>query len=164
MATIYNSDLFKELKEGARIQQLTDPIPNQLQGNVIPVMEVNPKLLRRSNIIKNAGLTNGTTTTLYTTPLDKDFYIVAASLSVIKDVTSTSTDTSLRITVDNVVVRPLVISGITLTAQSQAVSISFSSPIKVDRNTAITINHATNVANIRGDATIIGYLVDNANA
>jgi len=160
MATIHNSDLSKELQQGAKIQINRDVIPNQLAEKVVPVMEVNPKLLRRIDIHKAGTLTNGTSATIYTTPADKDFFLVALQLSIIKDGNSTSTSTAINGTVNGVSAKIISIAGITITASAGSTSLTLPIPMKIDRNSNITLTHTTNVANIRGDGIIFGYTVE----
>jgi hypothetical protein len=164
MATINNSELFKELKDGIKLQQLRDVIPSQLADKVVPVMEVNPKLLRRANIVRQTTITNGTTATIYGTPTDKDFFLTTATLTFIKDVTATTTLISLRATVDGVVQHILTIPSLTLTVHSGEVAISLPSAVKIDKGTNIIIASATNVGNISISGNITGYTVDNINA
>lgn len=165
MATIYNSDLFKELKDGGKIQQLKDDIPNQLAEKIVPVMEVNPKFFRRCNLIKRGSASNATSATVYTTPTDRDFFLCAACLSVVKDATATSVLSTIRVfpegagsaTTQDI----LVVGGISLTAQSEIVSISLPYPIKVERGSNIVITNSTNVGNVLATGSIIGFLVEN---
>jgi hypothetical protein len=165
MATIYNSDLSKELVKGASLQQMRDSIPNQLADKVVPTMEVNPNLFRKINVCRSGSAANATTTALYVTPTDKDFYIVAMALSVIKDVTSTSNLSSIQVTIDGITgLSILSLAAQTLTAQTLSSSISLPCPIKIDRGTTISVNNSTNVANIKASATIFGYYIDNSNA
>lgn len=164
MAIIHNTDLIKELKEGAKLQQLRDVIPSQLADKVVPTMETNPKLLRRCNISKTTDAVNATSGTIYTTPSDKDFFLVSCCLGVIKDATSTSTGSNITVVIDGVSSPIARIPGITLTAQSKVVSCTFPAPIKIDRGTNITVTASTNVANIRATGVITGYLVENINA
>jgi len=164
MATIYNSDLSKELVSGAKIQQATDRIPNILGDVVIPTMEVNPKLLRRINHSTYAAVTNATSGTIYTTPADKDYFLTAISLSVIKDVTSTSVLVTLRCIQDGLTKVLLAIPCITLTVQNQGLSLTLPYPMKIDKNTAITVTSSTNVANIVIVGTVMGYTTENSNA
>jgi len=163
---IYNSTLTKELIEGARIQSSTDAVPGELAEKVIPVMEVNPKMLRVCNIVKSTSATNATTATVYTTPTDKDFFLCSVELAVIKDVTSTSTVSGINVTTPEagVATNILSISGITLTPQSDTTSLAFNTPILLKRGTGVQLTNATNVGNIRSDACITGYTVDNINA
>jgi hypothetical protein len=168
MVQIHNSDLFKELRDGTKSQQLRDGVlPSQLAEKVVPVMEVNPKLLRRCEIVRTNAASNATTATIYTTPTDKDFYLCGASLSVIKDVTSTSVVSAIAAPVGGGTTdtrRILVISEISVTIQNGSVATSFQTPIKIDRGVTIVVTNSTNVGNIRADGCIWGYLVENINA
>jgi hypothetical protein len=164
MAQIHNSDLSKELIKGGRLQVSRDIVPNQLAEKVVPVMEVNPRLLKTSQIVRGNTATNATSATIYTTPTDRDFYLTGASIAVIKDVTSTSTESSIKVTIDGSTQRLLSISGITLTAQSSANSINFQNPIKIDRNTTIIVTNTANTANINAWGNIVGYVDDVSNA
>jgi len=164
MATIYNSTLTRELIDAAKIQTSKDKIPSELAEKVVPVMEVNPKLLRRVNIIKGATAVNTTPVTIFTTQSGKDFYCTAATLSLIKDVNSTSVYSSIQCSVDGLVVNLLKISSLTLTPQNDSAVINFNPPIKIDRSTAVVIASSTNVANITNTGTIFGYYDDTSNA
>lgn len=164
MAIIYNSDLSKEVIAGAKIQTSRDVIPNQIADKVVPVMEVNPKLLRRINTFGAGTASNATSATVYTTPTDRDFFLTAAVFSMIKDATSTSTLSNLITTIDGASVNLIRIPGFTLTAQSGSISISFPQPIKIDRGVTIRLNNTTNVANITCTATIFGFIDEMSNA
>ena len=158
MATIYNSDLQKEYVEGGKIQVSREGSVNQISQQVIPVMEVNPKLLRRCNYFQSRSSTAGT---IATTSADKDTFIVACSLGIDKLVTDTGTDAVLKATVDGVQINLLYIPGITLTLNQQNITISFPFPIKLDRNTTI-ITSGSNITKIAG--LVIGYTIENVTA
>lgn len=160
MANINNSQLSKELVEGAKIQTSFDKIPTQLADKVVPVMEVNPKAFRICNICKRSEASNATTATVYVTPADKDFFISDSILSVIKDVTSTSVLSFITCVIDGQTVSINTIAGITLTPQAQQSNMSYNKPIKVDRGTNIVLNNNAAVANIRSSACIIGYTTE----
>jgi len=163
MATIYNSDLSKEMQKGAGLQVSKDTVPNQLAEKVVPVMEVNPKLLRVSNVVANANAVNATAATVYTTPTTRDFYLCGAMLSVIKDVTATSTASVINGTVNGAAVNFMSIAGLTLTTQNLSNTMIFNPPIKLDRNTAVQVTNTTNVANVTARAHIFGYIDDVSN-
>lgn len=158
MATIHNTDLTKELKEGGKLQQLRDVIPSQLADKVVPVMEVNPKLLRRTEVSFSRTSTAGTIATL---PAGRDFYITGFTLGVLKLVTDTGTDASLTVVVKGETIKLAVIPGITLTAQDQIIALNLTAPIKVDQGSNL-ITAGANISKIT--ATILGYYVDNPNA
>lgn len=161
MAQINNSQLSKELIDGAKIQTSAEQIPTQLAEKVVPVMEVNPKMLRICNIVKRQTTTNSTSGTIYTTPTDKDFYLVSCSLNVIKDVTATSLFSTITCTIDGLATQLLMIGGFTLTVQDRGIAESFSkTPIKIDRGTNITCTNSTNVGNVTAIACIKGYTTE----
>ncbi len=164
MAQIYNSDLTKELIDGAKIQTSREYPPNQLADKVVPTLEVNPKILQKLNYTHSNTATNATSATIYTTPTDQDFYLSAVALAIIKDATSTSTKSAVTATINGVAQDLLSIPGITLTAQTAEMSLSLPRDLKIDRNTNIVVTNSTNVANILATGVIFGYLVYNTTA
>jgi len=127
---------------------------NEVADFIQPVKEITPRI----NICRNLTSTNSTGGTIYSVPSDKDFYLISASVSVIKDVTSTSGYTRILATIDGVSQILLSIVGLSLTVQNDVVSIYFGPQgIKIDRGTNITLANNTNVANITGQACIHGY-------
>lgn len=165
MVTIYNSDLTKELVDGAKIQVSREYPPSQIAEKVVPVMEVNPKMLRRCNVCLQNVANNSTSATIYTTPQDKDFFLVGCSITFIKDATSTSTYSAIEMTVEGQAQGNVFnIAQLTLTPQSGSESWTFPAPIKIARGTTIKIVNSTNVANIRSYGQIYGYTVENINA
>lgn len=165
MAQIHNSDLIKGLSKNAGIQTSFENPPNQLAEKVVPTMESNPEMLRRSNIVRWALSNNSSSgATIYTTPTDRDFYLVGCQLHVIKDVTATSLRSYIQVKIDGADQQILVVSGLTLTVQDQSVAISFPFPVKVDRGVAIKVFNSTAVGNVTSDGAIIGYVVDASNA
>lgn len=153
------------MQKSAGIQVSKDRIPTELAEKVVPVLEVNPKLLRNCNIVKSTSAVNSTSGTLYTTPTNQDFYLCAAELSVIKDATATSTSSTITCTpkggAASIILR---IMGLTLTAQENSISISLRFPILLERGTTITVTNSTNVGNVSSSGTIFGYVVENSDA
>jgi hypothetical protein len=160
MAYIDNSETLKELNEAIRGNVVSNIAPNGVNNSIQPVINVNPKDYRRCNIVKSGTTIHSTTTTIYTTPTDKDLFICSAFISVIKDVGSTSILTRLRASVDGVVSDILNISTLTTTIQNSNNSISFPNPIKIDRGTAITLTNSANVANVSASGGFSGYTVE----
>jgi hypothetical protein len=160
MATIYGSDLKRELIDAARIQVSKDRIPSEIAEKVVPVIEVNPNMLRRCNIARANDATNATAATIYATPADKEFWLVSATLGIIKDVTSQSVATDIRVLIDGRTDRIIVIPGISLTPQESIINLNLPFPIKIDKNTNITINNSNATANIKASGCIMGYIVE----
>jgi hypothetical protein len=162
MATIYNSDLTKELIEAGKLQVSRDKIPSEIAEKVVPVIDVNPK---HNRIINVGRMNNGTgTITVYTTPTDQDFYICSCSLSCIKAAADTGTYQFLSTTEPGgQTVYLCSLSGVTLTAEQKHITVSFPFPIKVKRGeTILAQNAAGTIAHI--SATVQGFLVENINA
>ena len=133
---------------------------DNISSEVSPIIQPTIEIKRHCNICKAIAATNNTSATIYTTPTDKDFYLVGASLSVIKDVTGVSNNSKINIIVDGISVAILSISSITLTPQYDSMTNSWSNPIKCDRGTVITVTNSSATANCRSDATIQGYTVE----
>jgi len=149
----YNTAVIKSLSDFWRFKG--DAIPSEVNDVIQPTFDVRPP----ATISRSAQASNtAAEQTIYTTPTDVDFFLSSACLSLIKDVTATSTATNLFATIDGVQRQILVIVGITLTVQNQTVAISYDTPIKVDRGTNITLKHSAATANVNAQATIQGFL------
>lgn len=169
MVNIYNSQISKEIQEGAKTQT-ADRIPNQLADKVVPVMEVNPKLLRRVTILKDANSTSkNSNATIYTTPVNQDFYLTMLQTSYEKNATcdiATGVLYSITGVINGATVILGSICGITLTAQADVVCIPFNPPVKLDRNTPITLARGASytVDTMNRNAVIAGYTDETSNA
>lgn len=122
---------------------------------ISPVVDVSPK----TTIVKSASAVNATSATIYTTPTDRDFYLTGAMLSTIKDVTAQSTGESIKVFIDGTQVNILTIISITLTVQTDSVSISYDK-IKLDRGSTIVVTNGSGVANVSSNGIIFGYIVE----
>jgi len=122
-----------------------------------PVVEIKPK----TNIVRSQTAFNATSATVYTTPSDKDFYLISAALSTSKDATATSTTSSITSTIDAASGQDILRLGLlTLTAERNSIATQFNPPIKIDRGAVITVKNDTAVGNIRSVASIAGYTVE----
>lgn len=158
MAKIYNSDCTKGLAKNAGIQQNVDKVPTELAEKIVPTFETNPVLLRFCKIVASSFAFNTTSATIYTTPADRDFYIVAANLSALQDAGATSVASSLKVYIDGVQQTLMSVTNIAGIANSGNILNNYSVPVKIDRNTAIVVTNTTNVANVKANAGIVGYI------
>jgi hypothetical protein len=150
----YNTAILKNLSDFWRLKG--DALPSELNDTIVPVFDVRPP----ANIIRTASAVNtGAAQTLYTTPTDQDFFLTNALIGVIKDVTATSTNSQLKVTIDGVARTILNIPGLTLTVQNQSVPMAYPNPIKVDRGTNITLENSTGVGNVTSTAAVVGFLI-----
>jgi hypothetical protein len=165
-AKIYNSALTKEIIEGARLQQNQGGIPSEIAEKVIPVMEVNPKLLVRNDIVKYRLDNNSAGGTIYTVPTDMEFYLTNVYMSLIKDVTATSILSTITAVIDGTSGSTVILAipGLSLTPQTLTADVTFANPIKLAAGSVIASASTTNVANIRVTNIISGYLIKNSTA
>ena len=157
MATINNSQLTREIIEGAKIETAFDSVPNQIAEKVVPVMEVNPKMMRRTTIVKENSLVNALAVTIYTTNSTQDFYLTSAQLAGYKDNTSTTTLIRIVATINGAATAICGCGSVTLNAHSIVAPNQIINPIKIDRGSSIQIVSATNVGNFSVDGIIMGY-------
>ena len=165
MATIHNSDVFKEIRDGARIQQLSEVIPSQIADKVVPVMEVNPKMLKYVNIVQRASSAATGTTAVYTTPTNAEFYLTSIMLSFSATVTNDQVGLYLSAFPFQTLtaVRLLDINVVTLVAQSQTFQKDYTYPIKIEKGTAINLVKAYAAGAGVYSCTICGYTIENPN-
>lgn len=157
---IRNIDLKNAVKDAISSGSL-EGLPSQILDKVAPVIDVNPNHCRTISIVKGGTCGNTTTTTIYTTPTNQDFYICGFSIATIRDATATSTSAQLTCYINGVNTPLIRLPAITLTVNSTfGMSVNLPFPIKVDRNTIIAITNTTGTANVYTSAQIYGYLVD----
>jgi len=165
MAIIHNSNLTKELTNGAKIQTSFDKVPNEIAEKVVPVMEVNPKLLFNCNKIKQVTSSVTGTTLIYTTPSDKDFYLLGGMFSMNTDAANDSNGANITMVPEGgPTTRFLGFYKVVSIAFDEIITISLNNPIKLGRNTTINIVDSFTAGNSYKQAIIYGYEVDNANA
>jgi len=132
-----NADIRQEIINVQRLQTALGDIP----ANPIPVIEVNPKLVKD---LKTANLSKNTSgaTAIMTTSNSKDTLLYGCNLNMIKDSTCdmATGNVFLSITQNGKTFALISLPVITLTAQSAGDRIMFNKPIKVDRNSAINIS------------------------
>jgi hypothetical protein len=157
MLEIHNSETISELAKGGGLQS-AQGIPRQLNTQVIPVMECNPRLLRISSIVRQAAQSATGDVTVYTTPAKQDFYMTYAQLSIQKDVVSDNVVCHLTCTMGGATRRIISIPAISLTAGTRDIAVSFPFPIKIDRNTNVLLSGAFTVGVTTKSATIAGYV------
>lgn len=168
-AKIYNSNLTQEMVDSAKLQVGNGGIPQELAEKVIPVMEVNPKLLRITNFVTSANGTGNTNTTVFNASAAKDFYLTSVSLSAVKDATcdmATGNLVVVAVTCQGRTAYLLNLPCLTLTAQQAQLALNFSPPIKIDRGSTITMDRggAITAGTCSRSCSITGYYVDNITA
>lgn len=164
MAKINNSDLIKEVIDVARLHPSTDRIPNELAEKIVPVIDINQKHVRICDVVRHVSSTTSGSTNIYTTPSNKDFYLVGASLSISKNATcdDESGEVDYNIIIDGGSRSFIILAKLTLTALNSSITLSLNNPIKIDRGSVISIagNVTFTVGAMVKAATLIGYTVE----
>lgn len=156
--TIQNGDMRRKLSEDIRA---TNPalLSQLLTDYNVPTILINDDVYYADeSFSEHTTATNDSSEVIMTTDSVKDTYISSVTLGVIKDTTATSTLSAITCVIRGVTKTLVSIPGITLTAQSEMVSASFSPPIKVDRSSAITMTATTATGNIKNSGSVSGFL------
>ena len=159
MAQINNQEMKRAFSDSTKTQ-LSEQPNNVDNRNVIPIVDITPENREYLTFGTATTLVNATSSTLFTSSALKDTYITSGVVAYINDVTSTATLITLRVTINGLTSYLVTIPTLTLTVGSGSVSFALPKPIKIDRNTAVTINSNTNVANISVSATVHGFTRD----
>lgn len=150
----YNVDILQKVSNNFKPKG--ELLPDQISEEIVLTYDVTPD----TNVILSATCVNATSATIYTTPLDRDFFLKEIQFTYSKDASSTSTNLLVTAIIDNVTKNLYRVNVLTTTATQGGVDhISFKNPIKIDRNTIIAIANDSATANINISATIFGYLV-----
>lgn len=162
MAYIDNSETAKELIEAIRGNANTNLPPKQIANQVIPVIDINPKHSRRVNIVKRTSRSTTGGSTSYTTPTDKDFYLVGASLSYSCSAACDSNTYTVGATIsgDTTATNILELRKETLTLRDDYANIMLNYPILLARGTNITVNQTFTAGTSSVASTIFGYTVE----
>ena len=155
-----NPEVIQELRNAAKIQPGSrESIPSNLSGSIVPILDVTPKNVKTARVMWGQAINaTGGTVLSASAFADFDVYIIGAQLAVIKDVTSTSTSSKLNVTINGLVTTLISLPGISLTPQTLSESISFNHPIKIDRNTAVSLANTTAVGNVTLMGSVYFYL------
>lgn len=158
MGTVHNSDTVEQVIRAAGVQTATEMPPRTLSNQIVPVMEVNPRLVKSLNIIRSGSLSNATSATVHTCHSTKETYLWAAQLTSVKDVTATTAGQAMKVTPfgDNTARNILTISALTLTAESpSSASIALFKPIRLKAGSTITITATTATGNVNVNGNVI---------
>ena len=159
MAKINNTNTIKEVLDGAAIQTSHDQVPQELGKTVVPVMEVNPKLLRRVGFMESGTRTSSGSTTLVTLKTDRDVWVTGFVFSSNFDAASVVTTSELRLNIGGSqrTVQFALTNGEIL---QQEMSHTFVTPILIDRGTNVYYTLVTSAGTYSVAANVYGYYVE----
>jgi hypothetical protein len=147
----YTENLIRDL----RLNTATQPLPPYVVN-----YELKPSLVAISGTLSNA------TSAVLLDIGDRDFFVVAANLSYVKDVTATSTTFTITAYQAGAagglssIISLLKSEQTTTTIEKDALTTHIGMPgIRLARNTIINITSDTNVGNFTTKATVFGYFL-----
>lgn len=128
------------MREGGKLQ-IREKLPSELAEKIVPVMEVNPKLLRICNFVKSYAKSNTGSSIMYTGTADRDLYITSVALVGRNDAAFDGSGCAISATINGTTT---VICEIKANTSPGALNNleshrDFTVPIKIDRGTNITI-------------------------
>jgi len=148
-------EIQKSFETEARLNTAAGEVIKTLKNDIQPVLNVNPQ--RNLNIIRrviDAG-------TVYTTPTDKDFYLVGSQMTISNDTASQVSTGTLTVTPEggeSTVFQSLVLNTSLLIDSAQDNNtVTLPIPLKLKRGTNLTLA----VSNTNAEVLVIyGYTVD----
>lgn len=157
MVAIQNTEVIQSVREAARLS-LSEGFPTQLQGNIVPVVDVTPDFHKKSIISSSSPTTTGATTIL-TTDAERFTYITAVQLGLVKNATCDVATGVIAVTgvIDGTTTTIAAIPVLTLTAERADIQIQFREPIKLDRNTAVSLTGTFTLGAMARTATVARY-------
>jgi len=152
-----NKVIVNNIIDELKLNPITDIVPKSVIPTIQPVFEVKKKL---STVLGATARTTNGTSTVFTSSSTLDTYITGATYSLIKDVTCdmASGRQGLTATIGGVATTHFIdISALTLTAQNSVISLNFSIPLKIDRNSAVSMASVFTAGACVVSCNVIGY-------
>jgi len=135
----------------------------QVEPIAKPVIEINPRPTKLSNVCKSGNATNTSSITVFQLPANKQFWLTSCYIALAKDATCDAATGiwGLAVIVDGATVYPLRLPIATLTASSQGMTLTLAAPLKVDVGTLISGSSLTFTAGTCSRTVgITGYIED----
>ena len=155
MENITNDEMTKEVSRVLGHQIENKPLMDT--SKVILVAEVNPKMLKYANVVVRANSSSTGTTTVYTTPTDREFYLTSICISFSATVANDQVLLYLSGVFGGVAIRLIDINLNTLTVQNQLYNKEYHTPVRLDKGTAILLVKAFTAGAGVYSCTICGY-------
>lgn len=171
MAKINNADIIKNITDELRIDTVIEAAPTDLAKSVVPVFVANnsqkveefhdyeneTQIVRSATILSSAQITQ----TLFTTANSdtEDFFLVGCHVSKGQNSTHTGQEVSISVVIDGNIRKIILLHGLNGLNESVAgLSTTFPRPIRVDKNTAITLDITNNSSTARAGGGIYGFI------
>jgi hypothetical protein len=160
--SIKNNEIVQSINQSTYLDGYSDKIPTQLDDKIQLSVDVTPIATKLTTIASFIAVNNTLGGNFFTTSTTVDTYLTAFEISIIKDVTNTSTFEWIELTPfgSSSVTEILPIASLSLTAQSQTANITLNQPLKIARGTQIALKCNGAVANIQMIGNVFGFTVD----
>jgi len=155
MAEIQRTSILNDAND-----ELNTNLQDQLPKNVTGCAVVYPINHKYSTLSRYNATTLTGSTTLYTTPANKDFYITSACLAYHKDAACDSSIIHLTYIQDGATIRLLMLPQVTGEILQGQIANSYPFPIKCDRNTVIQYTGSFTAGTIFRAASITGFILE----
>lgn len=158
MVEIQSKEVIDKISDELKIQPSMQ-IPRELAKQIQLVYGVNPQRLIQ---VRNNTASDSTGATIFTTNSERDTFIVGVKITLAKSVLATSTNSTLRAIPfgESTAVFLARINYEPVTAGEHIIYINFPFPIKISRNSAVTINNGAAVASIDTSGVVYFYETD----
>jgi len=160
MPTNFNRSIFLKANELFNIRD-GNFFSNELPKTITPVVDVK----QNTDVVGSLSRTTTGTATAYTTPTGVDFFLTGIELGIVKNATCDAGTGSIAVTALansqtlNLVRLPI----LDLTAQDSSIYISFDNPIKLDRNTSVSVTGTYTAGTMVRIVSVYGYTSDTLN-
>jgi len=155
MARINRTSILVNQADLALIQQ--GDIATELNKVVVPVLEIGAKT---SSTCKAASGATTSDVNLYTTPRDKDFYLTYVHLRGVKDATHDGTSATLQVVMGGATTALVRRYFLSATAETFEVSVVLPYPLKIDRNSVISITATFSAGTMTKSGCIAGFILE----
>ena len=159
MARIQSSEVIQNVIAKLRIDAAREGSPNETGNILMPVFVANPDKIAQ---IARGGTSasSSSTASFFTTPTNKDFFLTSLQYHVEKDASSDNVANTVLVSIDGADQVLIQVPGITLTAKSATVAVSYPAPILLDRGTTIRMSSSFTLGVLIRGLTITGYIVE----
>lgn len=147
---IQRTETIQAVRDAARLS-ISEGFPQQLSDQIVPVVEVNPKMLDfPNNFGAGSTGTSNSAITAFTCSATKETFLSSITFSFIKDATCDAATGSLTLnaTIGGATVNLLNVQHITLTATDRFISLVYPIPIKLDKSSTIRATNLTFTAGV----------------
>jgi hypothetical protein len=157
MARINRSSVLLWFQQLLGLQAGSDKIPIELNDKIQATVDIGPK---STTLVKIGTAATTSASVFYTTPADKDFYLTFINLAYTKDVVCNGTGVTVSGVIGGLTIALLTLVSNTVTLYQDHAEVNFSFPVKLDRNTPITLSGAFGAGTMYKAACIGGFILE----